>query len=182
MSQGRLIDADTLDLPGVGPVRLAGIDAPENGQPATDARGRKFDAGQAATDAFVAHLRRRQREGWRVNIEDAGKGTDRYGRTLGRVILTNGRKREDACKWLVRNGFAVAEYGPPDYSGDERRAKRAQAGLWAGEWQRPKDWRAARKGLAPPARETVRRARPTGAGWLGTLGTLARLARILRRL
>ncbi len=182
MSQGRLIDADTLDIPGVGPVRLAGIDAPENGQPARNARGREFDAGQAATEAFAAYLRRRQREGWRINIEDAGKGADRYGRTIGRVILTNGRKREDACQWLVRNGFAVAEYGPPDYSSDERRAKRERAGLWAGEWQRPKDWRSARKGMAIPAPGAVRRARPTGAGWLGAFRTLARLARILRRL
>ena len=34
----RLIDADTVRVPGAGSVRLAGLDAPEIGQPATDAR------------------------------------------------------------------------------------------------------------------------------------------------
>ena len=116
MSEGRLIDADTIDLPGYGPVRLAGVDAPENGQTARDARGREFDAGEAATFALAEHLRVRMSAGWQVRRVAAGKGRDRYGRLLGRVFLERGRKREDACAWLVRQGWAVAEYAPPDYS------------------------------------------------------------------
>ena len=178
MTRGRLIDADTLDLPDHGPVRLAGADAPENGQPARDADGREFDAGQAATDPLAEHLRVRQRDGWQVCIEEAGKGRDRYGRILGRVILKHGREREDACAWLVRAGWAVAEYGPPDYGREERLARREGAGLWTCEWQRPRDWRAARRGARGRPRRAARRR--SGPGLLAVLKALAKVLRAFR--
>ncbi|MCY4260073.1 MAG: thermonuclease family protein [Rhodobacteraceae bacterium] len=174
----RLIDADTLDLPDVGRVRLAGIDAPENGQPARDARGHRFDAGQAATAAFADYLYRRQGEGWQVHFAETEKARGGYGRILARVILKRGRKREDACAWLVRHGWAVAEYGPPHYRREESRARRERAGLWAGEWQRPRIWRAGRKGAS--ARPAFRGRRPSGRGWLTLFRLIFRLFRMLR--
>ena len=182
MSQGRLIDADTLDLPGYGRVRLAGVDAPENGQPAQDAQGREFDAGAAATEAFGNYLKDRQNQGWQVHIESAAKGRDFYGRILGRIILRRDREEEDACAWMVRNGWAVAEYSPPDYRFEERLARRNRAGLWAGEWQRPKDWRAAGKGMPLSAGSSSRPLSPGQALSLLSqlLSAFARIFRPLR--
>ncbi len=39
---------------------------------------------------------------------------------------------------MVRAGWAIS-YG--DYRSEERKARRAKAGLWAGEFVEPADWR-----------------------------------------
>ena len=39
---------------------------------------------------------------------------------------------------MVRAGWAIA-YG--DYRGEERQARRNRAGIWAGEFIEPEDWR-----------------------------------------
>ncbi len=172
MSSGRLIDADTLDLPGHGPARFKGVDAPENGQVAIDANGRAFDAGKAATEALAAYLRYSQKAGWKIVIEEAATGRDRYGRTLVSVRLERGREREDVCAWMVANGWAVAEYGPPDYSHEEDHARRNRIGLWAGQWQRPSEWRAA--GRRKPASSPRRRSQSRSMSWSRLLRSLFR--------
>ncbi len=174
----RLIDADTFNIPGHGPVRLAGVDAPENGQTALDGEGRPFDAGRAATQALHAYLEDNQRSGWTVCIQQVTKGQDRYGRLIVTVYLEQGRQRTDVCAWMVRHGWAVAEYGPPDYRREERRAQRERLGLWAGEWERPRDWRAARRGMSTGRGN--RRFRPKGLGLLSMLRKFNRFLRLFR--
>ena len=168
----RLIDADTVRVLGAGSVRLAGLDAPEIGQPATDARGRRFDAGRAVAKALAHHIAERKREGLRIRVR--GEGRDKYRRILGAIVLEHPDGRtEDAGGWLVRNGLAVAEYGD-QYAADERRARAERAGLWAGEFERPRDYRRrARSGGKAGRRSRTRPRRRRG----GIFRMLARLMR-----
>lgn len=48
--------------------------------------------------------------------------------------------------WMVENGWALAftRYSR-DYTGQERRAKAARAGIWSSEFEAPWDWRANRR-------------------------------------
>lgn len=159
----RIIDGDTVEHGGTR-YRLAGIDAPESGQVALDARGRRFDAGAAATNALSRYLDDMQARKWRATIVWHRGQLDRYRRQLAHIELTHRDGRTlDACAWMVAEGWAVAEYGP-QYRHLERDARRQRRGLWAGTFERPKDWRRARSGQA-------RRRQPSPATpvWLSLL-------------
>jgi endonuclease YncB( thermonuclease family) len=95
-------------------VRLHGIDAPERKQ-AFGTRARQY-AGELAHEKLV-----------RVDV----KGTDRNGRTVGAVILPNGRNLNHE---LVRAGFAwhLRRYAPHDreLARLEQEARKAKRGLW----------------------------------------------------
>lgn len=116
-----VIDGDTVlfkpdhyppSLRGFIKVRLAGIDAPEAGQP----------HGDAATQALKALALKRQ-----AGLE--GVATDAYGRLLGRLNV-DGR---DVSAELVRRGHAWASArdaaDPLRQLQDE--ARRARRGLWS---------------------------------------------------
>ncbi len=181
----RFVDADTVSVPGLGPVRLAGIDAPELGQPAKLGR-RTFDAGAHARDALAAEVAGRRREGFRVVLRDS-RERDRYGRTVGVLGLEHADGRTiDLNAWLVAQGLAVAEYGR-QYTALERAARRRRVGLWRSAWERPKDYRRRKREStdAQWLRRTIlaglfagRRSRPTGV--LGILRLVSRLSRLLR--
>ncbi len=121
----RAVDGDSLELGGYR-VRLIGIDAPEFGQTCQMA-GRTSPCGRRA------HAE--------LNILVLGKhlkcesfGVDRYDRTLAKC-----RAGEiDLGSAMVRAGWAISN---GDYRGEERAARRARAGIWAGEFIEPKDWR-----------------------------------------
>ena len=147
----RIIDGDTVKCDGVS-YRLAGIDAPENGQAALDARSRQFDAGAAATNALSQFLDDMQSRGWQADIVWHRGKIDRYRRQLAHIELTHTDGRTlDVCAWMVAEGWAVAEYGA-QYRHLERDARRHRRGLWAGEFERPKDWRRAQRSQPAPAR------------------------------
>ena len=149
----RIVDGDTVKFGGT-TYRLAGIDAPENGQVALDARGRRFDAGAAATDALSQFLDDMQAQNWQVDIVCRPGDVDRYRRQLAHIELTHADGSTlDVCAWLVAEGWAVAEYGA-QYRHLEDDACRHRRGLWAGTFERPKDWRRARRtqrGQSAPA-------------------------------
>ena len=141
----RILDGDTLEAMHDGApvrVRLEGIDCPEKAQPfGTKAR-------QFAADLAFSQL---------VTVKDHGK--DRYGRTLGEVVLPDGRSLN---RELIRAGFA---WWYRRYSKDktlealEAAARAAKRGLWADPHAVPPwDWR---RGKRPPAGLESLRA-PTG--------------------
>lgn len=123
-------DGDTvtcLDERGVArKIRLAGIDAPESGQP----------HGDAARRALAAKLV----GGW-VRVE--GRARDQHGRLLG-TLWIEGR---DLNAELVTEGFAWAFGGfVPDEElvAAEAAARRSRRGLWVDERPvPPREWRAA---------------------------------------
>lgn len=123
------VDGDTLAQAGAR-FRLEGIDAPEIGQ-SCGADGAPDHCGETA--------RRRLAE-WARHPAFTCRGgeRDRYERLL--VRCRAGDKDVNAA--LVREGFAVS-YG--DYGREEAAARAERRGLWAGEFERPADWRRARQ-------------------------------------
>lgn len=182
-TSGVVVDGDTIKVPEYGSIRLAGIDAPENGQPAIDARGRRIDAGEAATQALVERVRMRRREGFKPVIEGDADNRGKYGRIIAYFSMRHPDGRtEDMCAWMVRSGYAVAEYGE-DYRHLERIAQSEGRGLWSGQWQRPSEWRRERRGGFGPAKRSVaRRRRRSRRSSLGGLGGWISFFRAMSRL
>jgi len=127
-----LTDGDTLDVLHHGTVqrvRLWGIDAPEAKQP-FGARAREF----AADLVFAKEVRVRVR------------GIDRYKRTLGEILMPDGRNlghdllRAGLAWWYVQ--FATNEHSLADLEPEARAARR---GLWSESGAVPPwEWRKAR--------------------------------------
>ena len=74
----------------------------------------------------------------RKRVSCARRDTDRYGRMVARCTVEGA----DISQWMVMQGHALAfrKYSL-DYIADEDRARAAKAGLWAGEFQDPSDFR-----------------------------------------
>lgn len=125
--QGRAIvnDGDTLTL-GQERIRLRGIDAPEIAQTCQRA-GAEYACGRMAKQALNDLVAGR-------HVTCKGWQRDRYGRLLARCRAGD----IDLNSALVAAGWAVA-YG--DYEQEEARARAARAGIWAGDFERPQDWR-----------------------------------------
>ena len=177
----RLIDGDSLNVPGMGSIRLEGIDAPELGQIAILPDGRTIDAGMLARDALHEHVSELKAEGFEIMVHDAPK-RDRYGRILARLVMEHDDGRaEDMNAWLVLSGLAVAEYGN-QYKDHEAVARAEGAGLWGTQWQRPKDYRADKRAAGPkpkpiPSPWPRRRRRRRSTGLMAALRQLARMFR-----
>ena len=114
----RVIDGDTVQLRGVGRVRLIGVDTPE--------RGRCFE--DAAT-RFTAGADRRAAGALR-----AGRGGHRPLRAHARLPLRGAAHMHNMA--LVRRGFAETLTIPPNdrfaerFERAERRARRGGLGRW----------------------------------------------------
>lgn len=135
-------DGDTLevmrDRTSVVRVRLSGIDCPEKAQ----AFGQK--AKRYAFDLAFGKT-----------VKVIEKGKDRYGRTLGEIILEDGRSLN---RELVRAGLAwwYRQYAPKDTELEalEKQAREAKVGLWSdSDPVPPWTWRKAGK---PANRQTGR--------------------------
>nr|WP_281352033.1 thermonuclease family protein [Microvirga makkahensis] len=111
---------------------MKGIDAPEMEQTCSRS-GRSYRCGDAARRALIALV-----SGETVQCRAAGR--DRYQRILARCTV----KGSDVGARMVEEGWALS-YGR-DYDLQERRAQSRAAGLWAGEFDRPQDWRRSRAG------------------------------------
>lgn len=118
-------DGDSLAM-GVERIRLKGIDAPELGQ-VCRLGGAEYACGRDARDAL-----RRFVAGGPVVCK--GGERDRHGRWL--AICWSGETELNRA--MVVHGWAVS-YG--DYRDEESLARESGVGLWAGEFDKPRDWR-----------------------------------------
>jgi endonuclease YncB( thermonuclease family) len=149
----RAVDGDTLEVGGVR-VRLHGVDAPESAQDCTDARGRTYACGRAASRRLAGLVRFRR-------VSCASRGADDYGRVLG-ACTAGGR---DLGGVMVREGHAWAFTRFSDaYVPEEREARAAGRGEFAGANAPPWEYRARRweGGTASIAGGASPQAPPTG--------------------
>lgn len=119
-------DGDSIRLGGER-IRMRGIDAPEYTQ-ACRRNGADYACGTLARLSLVRLI-----AGGPVSC--TGWRRDRYGRLLGDCTAADGNNLNRA---QVEAGWAVA-YG--DFEKEEARARAAKAGIWAGTFDRPRDWR-----------------------------------------
>lgn len=124
------IDGDTIELGGQR-IRLFGIDAVEAAQ-SCERSGETWTCGQDAASALSAIVEGR-------NLQCETRDVDRYGRVVA-ICTRDGR---DIGRAMVQMGLAVAlpEFSR-DYVMDEEAARARRAGIWAGTFQAPKDFRA----------------------------------------
>ena len=132
--QARVIDGDTLEVAGQR-IRLHGIDAPESKQLCRKGGEEPWRCGNDATSALKAFLGSRP-----VSCEELDR--DRYRRIVAKCAVDG----VDIGHWMVSQGWAVAYYlYSYDYSRTEQRAKSARRGVWAGEFEKPWEWRKQRR-------------------------------------
>jgi len=126
----RVVDGDSLELAGHR-VRLFGIDAPEGRQDCRDARGRAYACGREARDALAQVIGNQS-----VSCTPVGES---YNRDVA-ICTANGRDLSEA---MVRSGHALElrQHSRGRYSDAEREARNARRGLWAGDFERPSQWR-----------------------------------------
>lgn len=122
----RIIDGDSLEVEGVGEVRLIGVDSPELYHPLKPVQYYAREASE-----FVRNLLGQSR----VRLEYDREKFDKYGRTLAYVYL------EDGCSLneeIIKNGYGFALLRFPfkylvRYKQLEAEAREAGLGLWRGQ-------------------------------------------------
>ena len=126
-----VVDGDTLELADGNRVRLWGIDAVEGSQ-VCRRDGRPWRCGDDATEAL-----RRLIDGRKLACE--ARDVDRYGRAVA-VCRVDGA---DIGAELVRQGWALDDerYSGGAYADEQEAARAERAGLWAGEFVSPWEWR-----------------------------------------
>ncbi|HJU33399.1 MAG TPA: thermonuclease family protein [Hyphomicrobiaceae bacterium] len=135
-----VIDGDSLQVAGR-EVRLVGIDAPE-GRQTCRRDGVDWNCGNAARIELRRLIGNRR-------VTCRYRERDRYDRLLA-LCEANGRSLNAA---MVSAGYAVDD---GQFANEEAGARAERRGLWAGDFERPRDWRR-RHGNASTA--TDRRAR-----------------------
>jgi endonuclease YncB( thermonuclease family) len=125
-----ITDGDTVVIAGKS-IRLESIDAPETYQICLDKNGSDWTCGVAARDALTKQFGGKQ---WTCRTN--GK------KTYKRLLATCFVEGENVSQWLVREGWAMSfvRYSHL-YDQYQVAAQRACAGLWAGSFHAPWDWR-----------------------------------------
>lgn len=157
----RASDGDTLDLSGI-IVRLYGIDAPERSQ-SCSRDGAPWACGREAADRLAALV-----GGKTIRCEQ--RDIDDYGRSV--AICRAGPI--DLSAAMADAGLAIAlPHFTTAYVTNEARARDQRLGIWAGEFERPADYRAAhptpRRKPAQPAtpRQSYSAPQPSGVYYRG---------------
>lgn len=125
----RVVDGDTIRIQGIS-VRLSGIDAPELSQ---------LCGGDPCGVAARAALRRLTHAKTVTCVEET---RDRYKRIVARCVVDG--VDIAAAMTLAGHALAYRQYGSA-YVAEERQAELSRAGMWAGEFEAPWDWRRAKR-------------------------------------
>ena len=126
----RIVDGDTVQF---GAVRLhmEGIDAPQTDQLCFDKAGAGWKCGVAAREQLKSRVGNRS---W-VCMTTRKDG---FGRQLASCLVDG----EDIARQMVQDGWALASTtGSAAYLANEETARVSGAGLWAGAFVAPLDWR-----------------------------------------
>jgi endonuclease YncB( thermonuclease family) len=129
VGQASIIDGDTIEIHGTR-IRFSGIDAPESRQ-TCEANGITYRCGQKAANALSDFIG--------IHTVNCNKtGMDRYHRVIAKCFADG----VDLSSWMVANGWAIAyrKYSM-DYVADEDHARNQKAGIWAGTFVVPEEWR-----------------------------------------
>lgn len=123
-----VIDGDTIEISGQR-IRFDGVDAPESSQICKKAVGKRYRCGQVSATALDVFLERSRP----VTCQPTGKSYDRI------VAICLRADGVEVNGWLVANGFAVdwPKYSKGRYAAQQKRAKAAKIGIWAGEFELP---------------------------------------------
>jgi len=121
----RIVDGDTIEVDGIGKVRLIGVDTPETVDPRKPVQCFGKEATQKTTQMLL---------GKKVHLEsDPSQGEkDKYNRALRYVFLEDGTNFN---KWLIENGYAHEyTYNLPykyqlEFKSAERSARESRKGL-----------------------------------------------------
>ena len=108
-------------------LRLDGIDAPELAQSCTK-NGKSWRCGQQSRNVLKGLLKQGV-------LHCISTGQDKYDRTLVSCEIIS---EFHLNQQMVQLGWAV-DYG--GYAREEAQARRNRLGIWAGEFDRPQDWR-----------------------------------------
>lgn len=130
MGRASVIDGDTIEIRGQR-IRLHGIDAPESRQTCHDANEKEYRCGQRAA-LYLDDLLINK------TVRCIERDVDRYGRIVGECFAAS----VNVNAAMVEAGWAVAytDYSR-DYADLEQQAKNELAGLWAGTFTTPSDFR-----------------------------------------
>ena len=136
----KVIDGDSIVIQNQ-KIRLFGIDAPEKNQ-ICKKDGSSYKCGMRSTNSLKFLINNRK-------LVCSYKNKDRYGRILAECDLLEAWNDNDTYiasgilnNVMVESGFAVAyvRYSKK-YLQSEKKAKNLKKGMWAGEFDRPEDWR-----------------------------------------
>ena len=137
-----VIDGDTLRGKEGEKLRIAGIDAPEMDQVCIK-NNEPYHCGVEAKKTMVWILSQANR----LECNHHPNRRDKYGRTLATCgVFVDGFSEQKDIAWvMVRLGWAVAYRKYSTYYVEaEDLAREDGVGMWAGEFDMPWDWRAAR--------------------------------------
>lgn len=130
-----IYDGDSIEVAGIGPVRLLGIDAPEREASRRDAWFRR----QGIAPNLLRRINREGRhflianvKGRTVDLSCEPEARDRHGRLLAYVTLPDGRLLN---RLMLEKGYAVVyrrfDFArKPDFLDAEAGARRDRIGLW----------------------------------------------------
>lgn len=146
-------DGDSLTMDGVR-IRLWGIDAPEFNQSCT-LQGKIYSCGQNSRDALRTLIKGK-------SVDCRGSERDKYDRLL--AVCTVGMIEINAA--MVESGWALSYGG---YEVLEAKARKERKGIWAGEFERPRDWRQNPDHPAKPTDDFLAGLGDTLRRWLSSL-------------